>query len=367
MKAKTYFKTSILAFAMLMIIPFIIDAQIKLQGLAVNNEGYAIWTADGTGSEAENPGHQFNYKAHTYYMAHYIASRDYNGIDPSAQAALCRFTGEAEGFPKLKTRLEQLGYTMDQLKIKSGISTVGRAVKGNDWGLFGNLHWSMYYGNKLTIEFAGQPILESTIDTNFCFTELDKQGGNWESQTSYTYLSNISKYATHDAQLVAKSFLEDLAGRPVKLKTAGSIADGNFNTNGRDGVFHEITSGTLTIGDNTNTVSKITNASLKSSGQPEDFYNAEFKKQALTAPDIKLMPNPCRNYLKIAIQLSEAAYVKVEIYNALGNQVASVANNQMEVGKQQFNWNAAGFAEGIYFCRIQAGDATVTRKIIKAN
>jgi len=177
MKAKAFLKTTALVLTMILIIPFIIDAQIELQGLAVNNEGFAIWTADGTGTETENHGHQFKYNPHTYSMAHYIASRDYEEIDPCADAALCRFTGIGKGFPNLQTQLDKLGYSMDQIKIKSSLSSVGKAIKGKDWGIFENLHWSMHYGNKLTIEIAGQAILETIIDTNFCFTEIDKPGG----------------------------------------------------------------------------------------------------------------------------------------------------------------------------------------------
>jgi hypothetical protein len=372
MKAKTFLQTTALVLAMILIVPFIIDAQIELQGLAANHEGFVTWTADGTGNEAEGQGHHFNYKTHTWFMAHYLASRDYDGIDPNADAALCHFTGKAKGFINLEKQLEYLGYTMNQLKIKSGISSVGNATEGKDWGLDGNTHWSMYYGNKLTIEIAGQAILECVIDTNYGFVDLDKPGDYWHSQTSYAYLNDISHYATTDAQLVAELFLKDLDGRPIKLTTSGKITSITINSNGRDGVFHEITSGTLTLGKKT--VEKIENTSKISGNSISNNYKAEAYHSStetgikeLSASTISVMPNPFMNELQITFELAHSRNVKVEIYNALGEKVSSIADAHVQKGKQSFSWNATGLAEGMYFCRILAGDATVTRKVIKAN
>ena len=53
-------------------------------------------------------------------MAYYVASRDYDNIDPDPDAAFAHFTGAGTGFPNLEIQLAYRGYTIDQLKTKAG-------------------------------------------------------------------------------------------------------------------------------------------------------------------------------------------------------------------------------------------------------
>jgi hypothetical protein len=252
------------------------------------------------------------------------------------------------------------------------MSSIGVATEGKDWGLDGNMYWSMHYDNKLTIEIAGQPVLECVIDTNYCFMDLDKPEANWHTHTSYACLEKVDRFATNNAQLVAESFLKDLDGRPVKLTTSGKITSGTIDSNGRDGVFHEITSGTLTLGKKT--VERIENTAKISGNSISNNYKAEAYPSStetgikeLSSSTISVIPNPFMNEVHITFELAHSGNIKVEIYNALGEKVASIADAHLQEGKQSFNWNATGLAEGMYFCRIQAGDATFTRKVIKAD
>jgi len=213
-------------------------------GLAADHEGIAVWDADGSGPEAEASGHTFNYGGYTYHTSYYIASRDYDGIDTDPNAALCHFTENAIGFPNLEIQLAYRGFTMDQLKVKSTIATLGNNIEGEDWGLNGSIYWYNFYGNTGIFEIAGEPILEYVVDTNFSFQDLNTND-NWESNMTYCKVVDISANASSDAQYVAASFLKDLGGHSLGSYMEGYYVGGMITTNGRDGVFHEIESGRL--------------------------------------------------------------------------------------------------------------------------
>jgi hypothetical protein len=367
MKTQNTIKTACLAMVITLLAILPIDAQIQLQGLETNHEGLAAWNADGTGNETEALGHHFYYRGYTWYMAYYVASRDYNNIDPDNEAAMCRFTAIGSGFPNLKFQLNKSGFTLDQLKIKSGISGLGENMKGKDWGLDGNIHWYRHYGNLLTIELAGQPILQGRIDTNYCLGNLDDSTARWSSYTSFAHLKDVSFSASNEAQMVANAFLRDLNGRPIKLSTAGSITKGKNIENGRDGVFHEITSGSLTIGETAEVQpqNKHSNTKQQVFGSKETTNSISDKVPMTNIRIISAKPNPFRHHVKIAIELSEAENIKLEIYNLVGAKVASLSDGHLQDGMYEFTWDPLGLMDGIYFCRLQAGYETITKKIIK--
>jgi hypothetical protein len=217
-------------------------------GLAADREGLAVWDANGTGPEPEAYGHTFNYNGTWWSMAYYTASPDYDNIDPDPDAALCHFLDGGKGFLNLEVQLEYRGYTFDQLKVKAGISTLGNDVEGIDWGLDGNIHWYRHYGTPVTIEIAGEPILEYSIDTNYSKQDLDVPEEGWWSFSTLSPVKDVSAYASPDAQFVAGSLLKDIGGQHVGTYMEGSPS-GPFQGNGRDGVMQQVNDGYLTVGE----------------------------------------------------------------------------------------------------------------------
>ncbi|MBN1339182.1 MAG: T9SS type A sorting domain-containing protein [Bacteroidales bacterium] len=219
--------------------------ELPFTGIAADHEGIAGWDADGTGPEPAGTGHTFTYNGVTWWMAYYTASRDYDDIDPDPNAASSHFTGIGIGFPNLEIQLAYRGFTIDQFKIKTGLGSLGDDIEDKDWGLNGSLHWYNHYGNLVTLEIAGEPILEYVIDTNFSFNDVALPNNDWWSYTTCSSIRNISSIASMNAQKVALSFLKDLAGHSMKTYMEGHHVGGVINTNGRDGTFHEISAGKL--------------------------------------------------------------------------------------------------------------------------
>jgi hypothetical protein len=70
-------------------------------------------------------------------------------------------------------------------------------------------------------------------------------------------------------------------------------------------------------------------------------------------------PNPFNPTTTIEYQLPEPSSVRLEIFNALGQQVALLVDNQVQSGYQAFEWNATttgglALSSGIYYFRMQA-------------
>ncbi len=74
-------------------------------------------------------------------------------------------------------------------------------------------------------------------------------------------------------------------------------------------------------------------------------------------------PNPFSQQTTLELDLSEQADVKVQVYNVLGQQVATVADGQMDAGNHTLEWDGSSLPSGVYFLRMEAGDVTDTHKI----
>ncbi len=56
--------------------------------------------------------------------------------------------------------------------------------------------------------------------------------------------------------------------------------------------------------------------------------------------------------------------VTLEIYNLLGQKVATLVDKELNTGTYMTYWNATGLASGVYLYRLQAGNYSKTKKLI---
>jgi hypothetical protein len=75
-------------------------------------------------------------------------------------------------------------------------------------------------------------------------------------------------------------------------------------------------------------------------------------------------PNPFNSITTINYKVTEPGFVSIKVFNAIGTEVATLVNEQKAAGEYRVELNAAGLSNGIYFCRMQAGLITETRKLI---
>ncbi len=75
-------------------------------------------------------------------------------------------------------------------------------------------------------------------------------------------------------------------------------------------------------------------------------------------------PNPFNSSTTIQYFLPERSYVKLEVYNLLGEKIKTLVNGEQIANSYKLKFNAAGLSSGIYFYRITINDMIRTKKLI---
>ena len=74
-------------------------------------------------------------------------------------------------------------------------------------------------------------------------------------------------------------------------------------------------------------------------------------------------PNPFNPSTIIPYQLSVSAYVRLEVFNLLGQRIATLVDGQRAAGAHTAMWNATG-AAGVYIYRLTMGGASLARRMV---
>ena len=74
-------------------------------------------------------------------------------------------------------------------------------------------------------------------------------------------------------------------------------------------------------------------------------------------------PNPFNPSTIIPYQLSVSAHVRLEVFNLLGQRIATLVDGQRPAGVHTALWNATG-AAGVYIYRLTMGGASLTRRMV---
>lgn len=75
-------------------------------------------------------------------------------------------------------------------------------------------------------------------------------------------------------------------------------------------------------------------------------------------------PNPFNPSTVIKYQLPVSGEVTLAVYDLLGRQVAVLVSEKLAAGRYSREWNPADIPSGVYFCRLNAGSFSQTKKII---
>ncbi|HVN49139.1 MAG TPA: CBM35 domain-containing protein, partial [Bacteroidota bacterium] len=75
-------------------------------------------------------------------------------------------------------------------------------------------------------------------------------------------------------------------------------------------------------------------------------------------------PNPFNPATTIKFSLAQSSHVKLIVYNLLGQKVATLADKFMNAGVYHIQFDAARFATGVYFYRLEAAGNVFQKKML---
>jgi len=75
-------------------------------------------------------------------------------------------------------------------------------------------------------------------------------------------------------------------------------------------------------------------------------------------------PNPFNPITEIKFNLSQSSDVRLDVYNIMGQHIATLIDGRLDAGIHSCEWNAEGNATGVYFYRLKAEAFSATKKMI---
>lgn len=79
---------------------------------------------------------------------------------------------------------------------------------------------------------------------------------------------------------------------------------------------------------------------------------------------VKMYPNPASDNLFVRADLAGAEGLTMNVFNSLGQQVATKSFSSMGAGYQTFNFSTDGLSDGVYMVQLISGAKSSTRNII---
>ena len=81
-------------------------------------------------------------------------------------------------------------------------------------------------------------------------------------------------------------------------------------------------------------------------------------------PPFVVYPNPVYDRLYFELNLKQAAWISIDIYDLMGNHVDQIINRVLEAEYHQFFWNPVGIKNGIYISRIYLENEIISKKVL---
>jgi hypothetical protein len=75
-------------------------------------------------------------------------------------------------------------------------------------------------------------------------------------------------------------------------------------------------------------------------------------------------PNPFNPVTSIQYSLSSLQFVTIKVFDLLGNEIATLVNEEKSAGEYDIEFNGSGLTSGFYFYQLRADGFIQTRKMI---
>jgi len=75
-------------------------------------------------------------------------------------------------------------------------------------------------------------------------------------------------------------------------------------------------------------------------------------------------PNPFNPITTLSFIIGHSSLVILKVFDVLGNEVATIVNEELPAGKHSRQWEAEGLSSGFYFYRLSTENFTQTKKLL---
>jgi hypothetical protein len=104
----------------------------------------------------------------------------------------------------------------------------------------------------------------------------------------------------------------------------------------------------------------------------EEKEDARFQSLPLVFKLAQVSPNPFGRRTVIRYSLARESDVSLRVYNPVGRVVTTLVQAKQSAGWYTVSWDVSGVPTaklpcGTYFCRLEAGEFTATRKIVRTD
>jgi len=79
---------------------------------------------------------------------------------------------------------------------------------------------------------------------------------------------------------------------------------------------------------------------------------------------VSVSPNPFNPVANINFSLPNAAQVRLEVFNIMGQKVSTLVDNYLSAGDHRATWDGVNFSSGVYFYRLQVGETVRSDKML---
>jgi hypothetical protein len=122
---------------------------------------------------------------------------------------------------------------------------------------------------------------------------------------------------------------------------------GDINHDG----YSEVAVGAPSYPDANNTLGKVYIYSVQPISLVNDVFTSQFPIEEALSQNY---PNPFNPSTTIQYRIPTSSKVTIKIYNLLGQNIATLVNEQKQAGSYSVEWNAANVPSGVYFYRTEA-------------
>ena len=271
--------------------------------------------------------------------------------------------------------VQQLGYSfvMDQgilpWAIMNTIDSLQTAFQNNqfhkamllaaDLGHYvGDMHMPLHLTRNYNGQYTGQTGIHSRFESNMISTY---NGQIVYSGDSLIYIENISDFVFNtlynnyqyvDSVLKADSLAKAFAGNTNSTAYYSKMweVSKGFTTNLFKSASHKLTC--------------LIYSAWINAGSPVSVEDENTLQSPVTFNLLQNHPNPFNPSTIIQYTVSSRQFISIKIFDVLGNEIATLVNEEKPEGNYEIKFDASRLSSGVYFCNMQSGSFIETKKMI---